>query len=52
VERCEDENGISHKRWLKLTEGVFPQLYNVQAWDFHREIAEKCGEAFLSMIQD
>ncbi|KIM41638.1 hypothetical protein M413DRAFT_152589 [Hebeloma cylindrosporum] len=32
--------GPSSKSWLK---GVFPQLFNAQAWDFHREIAEKYG---------
>jgi len=35
----------------EVNEGVFPQLFNAQAWDFHREIAEKCGQALLSMIQ-
>ena len=46
------KNGHSCKPWLKLNEGVFPQLFNAQAWDFHREIAEKCGQPFLSMIHD
>jgi len=36
----------------KVNEGVYPQLFTVQAWDFHRDIAEKCGEALFSMIRD
>jgi len=46
------KHGNSCKRWLKLNEGVFPQLFNAQAWDFDRAIAEKCGQALLSMIRD
>ena len=52
VEGYELKNRTSCKKWLKLNEGVFPQLFNAHAWDFHKEIAEKCGQALLSIIQD
>ena len=29
-----------------LSPGVFPQVFNTKAWDFHKDIAQKCMNIF------
>lgn len=37
---------LSYSRLLTQSSGVFPQVFNVKAWEFHKDIAQKCMNIF------
>lgn len=40
-------NQNQYQHLMHICTGVFPQVFNTNAWDFHREIAEKCMYHYL-----